>query len=70
MKTMKTNPYLFDCLVHHVAHHTDVFALPHAEYPADGLVFYGGVPLGLEDVDSACDGEVVEAFEVLVCFHT
>lgn len=52
------NGYFFDSLLHHISNHGDGTSLAQAYCATDCLGFYGGVPLGLEEVDAGRCGEI------------
>jgi hypothetical protein len=49
--------YLFNTVFDQVSYHSGDLRLSDPHYPADGLVFDGRIPGGLEDVDLACGGD-------------
>jgi len=56
--------YLFNRLLHRISNDRDRAGLAHTKCSSDGLLFYGRVPLWLDNVDAIRDCKVEPLFQV------
>lgn len=53
-----TSNYLLDRAIRDVTDNGDLFVLTKSENTADSLLFNGGIPLWLQDMDTTCNRKI------------
>lgn len=61
--------HILNRFFHDIASDCHVAELANAMYSVDGLGFDHGIPLGLNEMNTACDGEVDTEHPATVSFH-
>jgi hypothetical protein len=51
-------PHLFDCVFHHISHNLYAVLLPKSSTTTNRLAFDSGIPLWLNNVNSACGCDI------------